>query len=88
MTDTPPPADATAPPKPSVRSQNQALWIMALCGFALIGGIVLIRVFVAGADKAETFLATITQALLSIETGIGGFYFGSSYAQQQQQVKP
>jgi hypothetical protein len=81
------PVTQDAPPRPSARAQSQALWILAICGFALISGIVLIRVFVPGADKAETFLATITQALLSIETGIGGFYFGSSYAQQQQ-AKP
>ena len=82
MSDVAPEAQ-TAPPKPSARAQSQALWIMAFSGFVLIAGIIVIRVFVPGADKAETFLATITQALLSIETGIAGFYFGSSYAQQQ-----
>ena len=49
----------------------------------LIAVVIWIRVFVPSADKAETFLATITQAILSIETGIAGFYFGSSYSQQQ-----
>ena len=86
MTDTPPTVTPKAPP-PTVKSQTQALWIMALCCFILIGGITAARLFIPGADKAETFLATITQALLSILTGIGGFYFGSSYAQQQG-IKP
>lgn len=87
MTDAPPTADAPAPPKPSVRSQTQALWIMAVCGFVLIGAIVAARLLVPNADKAETFLATVTQGLLSIELTIATFYFGSSYLQQQQ-AKP
>jgi len=82
MTDVAPEAPAT-PPKPTARAQTEALWIMALCGFALIAGIIAIRVFIPGADKAETFLATVTQGLLSIELTIATFYFGSSYVQQQ-----
>ena len=87
MTDTPPPADAPAPPKPSARAQTEALRIMAICGFVLIAGIIGARLYAPGADKAETFLATVTQGLLSIELTIATFYFGSSYIQQQQ-AKP
>ena len=83
MTDTTPPAAPDAPPRFSVRSQTQALWLLSLAGWVLIAVVIWIRVFVPSADKAETFLATLTQAILSIETGIAGFYFGSSYSQQQ-----
>ena len=83
MTDTPPTAAPDAPPKPNPRAQTEALRIMAVCGFILIAGIIAARLYAPGADKAETFLATVTQGLLSIELTIATFYFGSSYIQQQ-----
>lgn len=83
MPDTTPPATPDAPPRFSMRSQTQALWLLSLAGWVLIAAVIYIRVCVAGAAQAETFLATITQAILSIETGIAGFYFGSSYNSQQ-----
>ena len=83
MTDTPSPAAPNAPPKPTPHAQTEALRIMAIFGFILIGGIVGIRVWVPGAKEAETFLATVTSGLLSIELTIATFYFGSSYLQQQ-----
>ena len=76
-------SDVTSPDgttiKASSRTQVQAMYLLAVGCFVILGGIAWARLNIPGAEKSETILTMIAQGLVGVLITIGNYFFGSTF---------